>query len=72
MEDPIIKIRKSVLKDIIDSANVAYRALDDITSAIDDVKDGVKKAFSRLEEIPQDVGEVETVEDDDDESTETT
>jgi len=64
-DDKIVRIKKSVLKDIVDSANIAYRALDDISTSIDDVKDGVKRAFSRLEEIPQDVEEVELVEDGD-------
>lgn len=65
-DDKIVRVKKKDLQGLIDANTEAYNALDNITMSLDNVQEGVKKAFNALEDAPTSVDDL-IVEDEEEE-----
>lgn len=63
MADEIVKVKKSELEALIDANTKAYNILDELTTPATDIEEGIRKAFSALEDAPTEVSSM-IVEDD--------
>ena len=61
-DDKVVKVKQSDLERLIAANIEAYNKLDKISTSVSDVEMGIKEAFEALEDMPTELSEIVTEE----------